>query len=825
MKRILLLFSAFVISYVSFSHNGPGHVYGTGSTARPLVAPFTGQPGVQFIENKGQVTDQDQNSRSDVQFMVRAANGLNIFVGGGAIHYQFSKSITAPAQVHNLDAESRNEAVGHAFADTKRNLLKNMSRIDVELIGANKSARVITGAALPYYENYLTAFSGAKGVTARSFDRIIYKDVYPHIDWVLYSRGAELEYEFMVRPGGNINNIQIRYGGCENICLDAKGRLIAKGPLGSITEKAPYTYRADGSKVNSHFVLNGNVLSYDVARHSGKVVIDPGVAWATYYGGSGEESCGPVATDVAGNVYLAGETGSSSAIVTSGAYQGVYGGGSYDCLLVKFNSAGVRQWATYLGGAGDDFLEAITTDATGNVYGAGITNSTSGIASSGAFQGTYGGGTYDAILVKFNSAGMEKWATYYGGTSSDFAYGVAADASGSVYMGGQTKSTTGIATAGAYQDTIGDGVGVYGDAILVKFDSMGARIWGTYYGGGDYDYGKAVATDNAGNVYLAGMTASLSGIASPGAYETTHGGGSYDAFLTKFNSTGVWQWGTYYGGNGDDEIDALATDPLGNVYVGGNTSSTTRIASGGSYNAYNSGGASDGFIAKLNSAGLRIWGTFYGDVGDDYINAITVDDTGNVYFAGVTNSGSGLSTGGAIQSVYAGGGDDACAGKFDSSGANLVWATYYGGSGNDQSYGIARDAAGDVYFAGQTTSTAGIATSGTFQPAFAGGTTSGDGFLVKLISNSSTNVKSVNAVGGHAIAVYPNPASDRFFIDAVTAGSLTISTITGGEIGSYQLSSGKTEIALPAGIATGTYICRFTGANGKTETVQLLHEL
>src|SRR5690606_30019464 len=119
-----------------------------------------------------------------------------------------------------------------------------------------------------------------------------------------------------------------------------------------------------------------------------------------------------------------------------GGHQNILGG-NFDAYLVKFNSVGVRQWATYYGGANSDEGYSCSTDGTGNVYLAGPTTSTSNIASVG-HQNTIGGGQYDAFLVKFNSLGVRQWGTYYGGTGDDFGYSCATDNSGNVFLAGKT---------------------------------------------------------------------------------------------------------------------------------------------------------------------------------------------------------------------------------------------------------------------------------------------------------------------------------------------------------------------------------------------------
>ena len=379
--------------------------------------------------------------------------------------------------------------------------------------------------------------------------------------------------------------------------------------------------------------------------------------------------------------------------------------------LMPLKAQNSRVWATYYGGAIYDVGNCVATDASGNVYLAGYTNSTTGIAS-GGFQNAYGGGTYDAFLVKFDAAGNRLWATYFGYNNNDHAYAIATDNAGNVYLAGGTSSVSGIASGG-FQNTYGGG---NYDAFLVKFDASGNRLWSTYYGGAGWEEAYGVATDTAGNVFLAGFTNSSGGIAS-GGFQNSYGGGSYDSFLVKFDSAGSRIWATYYGGAGDEGYDgnSVCTDHSGNIYLTGWTSSTTGIASGGFQNT--PGGAKDAFLAKFNTSGNRVWATYYGGTGDEggisnilFGKNVATDFSGNVYLSGTSASTSGIASNG-FQNSYGGGTYDCYLSKFDSTG-NRLWSTYYGGTGDERGWGVATDALGNAYLTGRTNSTSGIASGG-----------------------------------------------------------------------------------------------------------------
>src|SRR6185436_2844495 len=306
-----------------------------------------------------------------------------------------------------------------------------------------------------------------------------------------------------------------------------------------------------------------------------------------------------VAADLSGNVYLAGFTTSASGIA-SGGFQNTLGGTTANAYLVKFDASGNRIWGTYYGGTSADKAYSVSTDASGNIYIAGLANS-SGLAS-GGFQNT-SGGLSDAFLVKFDTNGNRLWATYYGGSGTEEGYSVTTDNASNVYLAGMTSSSSAIASGG-FQNSYGGGSN---DLFLVKFDSSGARLWATYYGGtgdemllfnGDMD----VACDASGNAFLTGLTTSASGISS-GGFQNSYGGGGCDAFLVKFDAAGNRLWATYYGGNDDDKGYSAATDAAGNVFLAGRTDSYNAIASGGFQNA--NGGPHDAVLVKFNPNGMR----------------------------------------------------------------------------------------------------------------------------------------------------------------------------------------------------------------------------
>jgi hypothetical protein len=323
-------------------------------------------------------------------------------------------------------------------------------------------------------------------------------------------------------------------------------------------------------------------------------------------------------------------------------------------------------WNTFLGGAGTDEAFGLALDATGNVYVGGYSTATWG-----APLQPFSGGV-DAFVAKLDSSGNLLWNTFLGGSGVDEIYGLAADATGNIFVTGYSTATWGSPVL-----AFGGGTAT----LVAKLDSTGTVIWNTFLGGG-FSFGRAVAVDAMGNVYLTGHSGG-----SWGSPIRAFIGGPFDAFAAKLDFNGNLIWNTFLGGGGADYGNSVAADMSGNIIVGGNS----ETGWGSPLQPYAGGIA--GFIAKLDATGTLTWNTFLGGGGNDSVEALALDGGANIYI-----SGNSASTWGSPINAHTALGEDALAAKLDSSGT-LIWNTFVGGSATTAE-GVAVDGSGNVYLSG-----------------------------------------------------------------------------------------------------------------------------
>jgi uncharacterized protein (TIGR02145 family) len=546
-------------------------------------------------------------------------------------------------------------------------------RIDFNLVGANPDPQIITSGESIDVTNYYTTGTPVEGVTnVNSYKNVTYENIYPGIDLQFITSGdIPFKYNFIVHPGGTTNAIKIRITGPEDIIVTEEGLLFSTS-LGQVEEKIPESFflvndsKTEISSVYRH--IKDNIYGISITRqipHNATLTIDPVPA---------------------------------------------------------------RLWGTYYGGesispGGNDMTSSCTLDEDGNLVVAGSTSAFNNIATTGSYQSAYND-MDDAYLAKFTPDGVRIWGTYYGGEGFDWSQACTADSGNNIFITGSTNSEMIMASPGAYQASLNSSQ----DAFIAKFNSAGFRIWGTYYGGTNDEWGRSVTISSQGDIYVTGETESATNMASPGAFQTTIGGGQ-DAFLAKFDGTGQRIWGTYYGGSGADQGQNCSVDAIGHLLLAGHTLSSANIASPGAHQTVFNGTLpdGDGFLVLFNTDGQRQWATYYGGTKQDFIAWCYITNAGKIYIIGHSYSTTNISTPSSYQPVLAGACNDFIA-KFSLDGVR-EWGTYFGSMGSTFAQGADIDPRGALFLCGYTNSSINFSSPGAFQTTYLGNS---DGYLAKF---------------------------------------------------------------------------------------------
>jgi len=651
-----------------------------------------------FIENLGQIRDSKGNKRPDILFLTRS-QGVDMYITSSGLTYVFRKS---EGDIKNKPEEGRSNyyRLDMEFVGMNKNFkIKKELAVEQQFnyytpeytngISPKAYKKVIVeniynGIDLVYYEKegkmkydfivkagadfrkIKMKYKGAGNIYIDKYGSVIatthmgeIREEKPYI----YSRNTGMKIESSYEINDEVILFRIsEYNRREDLIIDPY-RMWATYYGGDLYEEA-YNICTDNS---NNLYITGRTFSmnlpiqtfpgaYNQTTYGGgeydifilKFNSSGARLWATYYGGdSANEYGNSICTDNSGNLYITGGTSDINFPIQTlqGAYnQTNYGGGFEDAFILKFSSSGVRLWATYYGGNGFDYGKSICTDNSGNLYvtgDAGTADFPTQILQ-GAYNQTFNAGT-EVFILKFNSSGTRLWATFYGGSNSDFSQYIYTDSSNNLYITGRTHAPdfpTKILPGAYNQDTM-HGVT---DVFILKFNSSGARLWGTYYGGSNNEAGKSICTDNSGNLFITGFTKSTNFPTQTliGAYnQTSYGGGNYDAFILKFNSSGARLWATYYGGSDHDYGYSLCTDSSGSLFVTGGTTGINFPAQvfTGAYNQTTYGGGyNDAFILKFNSNCARIWATYYGGSEEEIGNSICTDLSDYLYVTGRTNS-------------------------------------------------------------------------------------------------------------------------------------------------------------------------------------------
>ncbi|HTW57142.1 MAG TPA: SBBP repeat-containing protein [Terriglobales bacterium] len=564
---------------------------------------------------------------------------------------------------------------GHSFFLTPSEAVLTFSRdsngnaavLKMRLEGANPNAQIHGVDPLPGRSNYFVGSDSSRWRTdVPTYAKVAYHNLYPGIDLVYYGNQKQLEYDFVVSPAADAGQIRLSIAGAQKLTVDEHGNLVLHSADGEVQLLAPRVYQEVGGTkqpIAGRWKLEGShAAGFRLGRynHNQQLVIDPVLMYSSFLGGSQKNAINRIAIDAAGNAYVAGYTVSGD-----------------------FPAAPTPQTMTFGGGA----------------------------ASRGAF------------VAKIDPTGSTLlYSTYLSGSGGgEAATGLAVDASGNVYLAGNTNSTD-FPTYNPFQSACATHTqaGACSTAFLTKISPTGdSLVFSTYLGGSGGESASGLTVDAAGSVYVTGITSSLDFPVTTGAAQSKCGGAcQQSAFVAKFAPSGQsLSYATYLGGSGLDTAADIAVDGAGGAYIAGQTTSSdfplvTPFQKSCAPDPASTSGAciATAFVTKLKADGSTIvYSTFLAGSLGSQAAAIAVDSLGSAYVTGSTQSSDfpvvqpfqkscGMAKSSSQCSV------DAFVTKLAPSGKTLVYSTYLGGSGSDQASAIVVDSAGHATVAGTTES-------------------------------------------------------------------------------------------------------------------------
>jgi len=584
-------------------------------------------------------------------------------------------------------------------------------------LNANKNPELIPEEITPMKINFLIGNDRSKWQgNIPTSSAVKYKSLYQNIDLKVYGNEKQIEYDWIIKPGGNPGDIRFAYRNIKKTYIDKKGNLFIETDFGKIMHKKPTSYQVIESKkkkVEVTFKKAGRdtydfaVGTYDRTR---ELIIDPLIVrYSTYLGGSHDEWIGRVAVDSNECAYILGETTSYDFPVLN-HYQLVQW--DHDMVITKIDTTkkGTSSliFSTYLGGYRGDTACNIAADESGCVYIIGWTGS-SDFPILNAYQSEVK--NVDTVIAKIDTtkagAACLLYSTYLGGTGVDLSGDIAVDQNECVYVTGITDSSD-FPVLNAFQANRAGKEDVFVAKIDTTKAGTDSLIYSTYLGGANKDEGNGIEVDRNGYAYVAGATLSADFPLS-NAFQSVNMG--WDVFITKLDTkkSGCESllYSTYLGGKTIDYNAKIAVDNNECAYIAGYTASSDFPVMN-AYQPSKAGNSYDIFVTKIDTTktgtACLLYSTFLGGTNWEDVNAIAVSQNRYACVAGVTVS-SDFPTLNSFQLRM--GARDAFISRIDTSGSgytSLIYSTYLGGSNNDSGYGIAIDSSECVYAAGSTLS-------------------------------------------------------------------------------------------------------------------------
>jgi uncharacterized protein (TIGR03437 family) len=622
--------------------------------------------------------------------------------------------------------------------------------------GGSRNAHIDGEERLPGISNYFIGNDRRQWHTdVPHFGKVRWRDVYPGVDVVLYGNPDQLEYDFVLRPGADASQIQLAFDGIEELRVD-KGDLVAKTTAGELRNRAPAVLQ-EGQRVGGKWVQHGASragFALDKYDHSRPLTIDPVLTYATFLGGSIEQQINGVAFDSQGNILVAGLTTSYADFPTKTPLYSAPGAGANGAntqasfaFVAKFNPAASGNaslvYSTYFATGGSIITgskaKAVAVDASGNAYFAGVTGD--GLPLQNPLQGqaayandgmcaqsepTQGAGTSSCIhgfIAEISPAGNQLlFSTYLGGSDDDGIYGLVLDNAGNIYATGYTKSRD-FPVAGNYVLGLPRGL-ENPNAFVVKVapgTPTRTLVYSTFFGSTQVTYGEAIAADASGNIYICGTVDGTGLPVTTGAFQSVYlptAAQTDTGFVAVFNPGNSFSlvYSSYLGGTDDNytNLNGIATDGKGNIYVAGVSASETYPVTPSAIRGPTTVGNPKAIVTVLNPSLQGSAQLVYSSIVDGgYTSAayaIALDAQGKIWLTGVTTSPNFPVTSNAFEPDYFGKVD--ANGNYSETGflaqidptqsgsASLLYGSFAGGTAAGVFSAITINSAGNTLAAG-----------------------------------------------------------------------------------------------------------------------------
>ena len=619
------------------------------------------------------------------------------------------------------------------------------STLKTRLVGAARGAAIVGEDKMGGTSHYLRGQAPKHWATGiEQFGKVRQVAVYPGVDVLYYGNQQQIEFDYVVAPGADPAKIVMEIDGARSLRVDASGDLRLATASGELVQHKPRIWQdIDGQRtvVEGRYRLEGNRLSFDVAEYDRRhtLVIDPLLAFNLYAPGVHREVANAIAVGSDGSTYVAGYS-------TPYPYARNIRFISDDVFVTKLNPSGTAiEFATYVGGAADDRANAIAVDDSGAVYLAGDTTSND-FPVLNAVQASRAG-FRDGFAMKLSPDGRKlAYSTYLGGVADDTLTSLALGTTGRLVVGGVSSSLD-YPTGSAFQPANAGRA----DGVITVLRPDGAIDYSTYLGGSDDDAIVGIALDVNGAAVATGFTASFDLPSTPGTFQPARTPNviTPDNPATLFNEARVDSYADAFVvrlAAGGATLDYL-------TYLGGRFDDVpTGIALDNDGNAYIAGytqsanfpllnaysstlkGGNDVFVTKLGSDGTAlVYSTLFGGESFSDYSAGIVVDRNRTAWVSGYTNSISMPTRTPLQRANSGS-DDVFLFALSPAGNELAYASYLGAPGRDIANGIALDRDGSLYLTGYTTSTNFTTTRAPVQGAAFG---RGDPFVTKFAAGGS----------------------------------------------------------------------------------------